>query len=563
MSLSEQTRIALLGARQARRALATQIFDSPVLRWAFRPGAGGQLLIVPQDLRTADPSFWQEIVLGQLGLAGSCADIADMSPFEVRPPNIAWERALHGFGWLRHLAASQEPEAVEMARDTVVEWTLRARSAHGVAWEPQVVARRVISWLSHSDFLLEGADATTYDAFARSLAEQVQRLTAGWRGGPDGHQRIVALTAIVLADLCVDGHESHLAGAEHALASELDRQILSDGGHISRNASVAVELLLDLLPLRQCFAARERPVPDALQAALTEMVSMLRYMRMGDGRLARFNGVSVASPAALATVLAYDDRPGVILDSAPASRYVRMQRGGTVILADAGSAPPLEFAGDAHAGCLSFELSSRQHLVIVNGGAPGPQDRDWVARARATASHNTLVLGESSSARLVNNRRVERVLGAIPIQGPDRVTTKLADETGALVWSASHDGYVKRFGLVHSRRIVMSASGSMIEGHDRLAGQQPGFRLATDIPFAVHFHLHPEGRCHAEDGTSSAVIVTPDGEIWRLVSQGLPVTIEESVYCADSTGPRRSMQIVIRGATFGESDIRWRLEQRA
>ena len=43
------------------------------------------------------------------------------------------------------------------------------------------------------------------------------------------------------------------------LAAELERQILPDGGHSSRNPSILVELLLDLLPLRQCFAARGQP----------------------------------------------------------------------------------------------------------------------------------------------------------------------------------------------------------------------------------------------------------------------------------------------------------------
>ena len=58
------------------------------------------------------------------------------------------------------------------------------------------------------------------------------------------------------ADLCIAGHERRLAQSQKLLVAELERQVLPDGGHISRNPWVLVELLLDLLPLRRCFAAR-------------------------------------------------------------------------------------------------------------------------------------------------------------------------------------------------------------------------------------------------------------------------------------------------------------------
>ncbi len=96
---------------------------------------------------------------------------------------------------------------------------------------------------------------------------------------------------------------------EKLLAAELERQVLPDGGHLSRNPSVLVELLLDLLPLRQCFAARRQPSRPrpALLAAIARMTAMLRHLRLGDGMLARFNGMGATERDVLATVLAYDE----------------------------------------------------------------------------------------------------------------------------------------------------------------------------------------------------------------------------------------------------------------
>jgi uncharacterized heparinase superfamily protein len=563
LSLAERSRIAFIAAKRSQRASVARLQFSPLLRWRFGTTSLGHLLIVPQNLRNADPSFWPELKLGQLGLAGVSAPLRDHSPLDIRPPNEAWARALHGFGWLRHMEAAGDEEARQVARQITVEWTIRQRGGHGLAWEPAVMGRRIISWLSYANFLLDDADVETYDAITASLGAQIVRLAACWRDGPDGYQRMLALTALVLADLCVAGHDRQLEEIEKVFAGEIERQILDDGGHVSRNPAVLVDLMLDLLPTRQCFAARGRKPPDALMQGLADAVAFLRYMRLGDGRLARFNGVSVASPAGLATVLAYDDRLGTPLASARHSGYVHLGRGATILVADAGAAPSFEFAGEAHAGCLSFEMSAGSRLVFVNGGAPSASDAEWRAQARATASHNTLCVNDVSSAKLVRHKKLEALIGGAPIRGPRTVDSSVEEANGDLVWRASHDGYFGRFGMIHRREIRLSASGSCIRGVDQLSGAATALRLKTDLPFAVHFHLHPEIDCELGDTPGTADIVTPEGQVWRFSASGAALSIEESTYFADSSGPRRTLQFVLRGTTFGETDVAWQIETRA
>src|SRR5262249_7041294 len=141
----------------------------------------------------------------------------------------------------------------------------------------------------------------------RSLAAQISYLTASWRNAPDGYPRLIALIALVQADLCTAMDERRLARSSRLLAAELERQILPDGCHLSRDPWVLVDLLLDLLPLRQCFAAQgKRPLP-ALIAAIGTMTRMLVTLRLGDGMLARFNGAGTSERDTLATVLTYGE----------------------------------------------------------------------------------------------------------------------------------------------------------------------------------------------------------------------------------------------------------------
>ncbi len=563
LTLKERLRIAAQSVERTKRAALAEVLASRLLGWSLAAPPADRLLIVPQDLRTADPSFWREIQHGQFGLAGSIAFLKGRSPFDIRPPTPAWERELHGFGWLRNLAAAGDDEAGETARRLATEWAIRFGGGSGIGAEPAVIARRLISWISYAALLLDGADAASYETITSSLGRQLALLSASWKDAPESYPRLLALIALVLADMSIVGHERHLKAAEAALDAELERQVLPDGGHISRNPSVLIEIMLDLLPLGQCFVARSRPHPPQLIEAMVRILPMLRYMRMGDGMLARFNGMSIPAAAGLGTVLAYDDGLSPVLYEARASGYARLEHESSIVIVDVGTPPPLPAAGEAQAGCLSFEMSSGARLLFVNGGMPGPAGGDWYPAARATASHNTLCLAEKSSSKLVTHRRLEELIGAPPIRYPDTVEWHLDETEEGTVLEASHDGYLRRFGLMHSRRLVLSPDGQRLSGCDKLEGQRQTVRLRADLPFAVHFHLHPDVASWLELAPNMVGLKLPNGERWRFVADGAAASIEEGASFANSAGPRAAMQIVLRGATYGESEVKWMIERVA
>lgn len=557
LNVTERLKIRSLSVERLRRRAVTLTLSSPLLRWRYAGNGADQILIVPQELRAADPSFWTEVAHGHFGLASQIADLKGASAFRITPPSLAWERELHGFGWLRHLAATEEEEAAATARDLVLEWIDIKKLSHGVAYEPEVIARRLISWISQANMLLEDLDARAYTQIMSSIGQQIVALRTTWRNAPDGVPRIVCLIALVLSGLAVSGHDRQLKEAEASLINELKRQILEDGGHVSRSASVLSDLILDLLPLGQCFGSRTLPAPDEINDAIKKSLRFLRFMRLGDGMLARFNGVSTGSPAALATVLGYSGGDFDIMPIARPSGYARLERGKTIIIADIGSPPPLELSTEAQAGALSFEMTSGRYLMFANSGFPGPADHDWDSAARATASHNTLCLAETSSSRLIRNEQLESLVDGLPIRGPDTVTAEFVDGPSQAELNASHDGYLKRFGLIHARRLALSSTGDRLDGLDTLEPPKGTLRLKQDLPYAIHFHLHPDCRCRlAAHGTCR--ITLPDGRTWLFtVDETAEMSIEESLYFVDSAGPRPSLQIVLRGTTFGETAVHW------
>jgi uncharacterized heparinase superfamily protein len=241
--------------------------------------------------------------------------------------------------------------------------------------------------------------------------------------------------------------------------------------------------------------------------------------------------------------------------------YVRLERASTVVLADAGPPPPMELAGTACAGCLSFELSSGSELVLVNGGIPGEIEASRRIVARATPNHNTLCLGEQSSAKLVRDARLEREIGAPPLRHPDHVMCTVREAEGGIELEASHDGYVGRWGLVHTRTLKLDATGSRLEGSDRLGPAKGLLRFSWDVPFSIHFHLHPGAEAAVEPSPEAVKLVLENGEHWRLSATGAAVSIEEGLYFADAAGACAAQQVVLRAQCHGESQVSWVIER--
>ena len=244
-----------------------------------------------------------------------------------RTSRFEWAVTLLSFSWLRHLRAADSAINRANARALIDEWINLQGGWHPLGWRLDILSRRIICWLSQAPFVLQDADARFYRRFIRRLTRQVRYLRRALKETRAGYPRLQALIALNYATLCMNGQSGALRGDARRLVEELRYQILPDGGHISRNPGVLIELLVDLLPLRQLFSARQLQPPAALNNAIDRMMPMLRFFRHADGHFAQFNGMGPTPIDLLATVLAYDDARGTPVSNAPHSGYHPSGRG--------------------------------------------------------------------------------------------------------------------------------------------------------------------------------------------------------------------------------------------
>jgi len=564
LAIGDHLKLSWLLLRGALRRLAGRLNGNPLGHWPLIALRADRLLIAPPDLRTADATSASEIYSGRFAFAGKVVICDGRSIFDMVPPSEEWAVELLGFGWLRHLRVADSAITRAHGRALVDEWITLHGSWHKLAWRPDVLSRRIMSWLSQSTLLLQDADIGFYRRFLRSLTRQVRYLrhTAGDARGGVAH--LHAMIALTNAALCMAGQARRIDSSTDRLRQELQRQILPDGGHIGRDPAAVIEILLELLPLRQAYSTRNVPPPPALLNAIDRMMPMLRFFCHSDGSFARFNGMGVTPVDLLLTLLAYDEAHGAPLSNAPYSGYQRLEAGGGVLIMDVGRAPPIEASFEAHAGCLAFEFSSsRQNLLIVNCGMPPTARDDWRQLARATPAHSTVTFNDTSSARFATSSTFRRLLGGAPmLRGPSRVALTRHDTPDALVLRATHDGYAESFGILHDRTLVLAANGSRLEGEDAFSSADGAAEVRTKRDkYAVRFHLHPSVKPTLLNGGRGVLLSAPDKEVWTFTVRDGRVELEDSVYLAGSEGPRRTAQLVIHGHARAVSRVAWILQQ--
>jgi uncharacterized heparinase superfamily protein len=319
-----------------------------------------------------------------------------------------------------------------------------------------------------------------------------------------------------------------------------------------------VELLLDLMPLRQAFAARNVQPPPQLNNAIDRMMPMLRFFRHGDGVFAHFNGMGPTQSDLVATILAYDDARGAPLANATHSGYQRLEARDMLVLMDTGTAPPLSASSEAHAGCLSFEMSSGLQRIVVNCGLPAVNRDNWRQVARATAAHSTVVFNDTSLARFVESGTFKRLIGTPMTDGPTKVPAGREDRPEGLVVRASHDGYSSRFGIIHQRELILGADGNRLDGDDMFAPAD-GHTLPSSAhdAFAIRFHLHPSIKASLLSDGHAVMLLPPNGPSWTFSAPEDRVDLEESVYLGGLDGARRTLQIVVYGRARKIPRLQW------
>jgi uncharacterized heparinase superfamily protein len=507
---------------------------------------------VPADLRLRISQRWPgdarrgaAIASGEIELAGEL--IRHPSP-RWFPPSAGseWLARWHGFGWIADLATAGGA-ARDAAGEMVQSWLRENTAWHGLTWRSDVLATRIFAWIAQFDEIVRrDHDQALRRAMLTSIVAQLRHLarTASWEVA--GAARLRALKGLIAGRVALGDSGPRLAKVLKGIEREVLVQVLPDGGHVSRNPSMQLQVLQDLIDLRGILRTARIETPGPVQQAIERMAPMLRFFRHGDRRLALFNDSLEEDGVLIDLVLTRSETKGGAPSQATHSGFDRLQAARSLVVVDTGRPPPRGFDERAHASALSFEMSHERERIIVNCGAYRGPKSSWSRVARASAAHSVLVVADTNSVEI----RQDGSLG----RGPAAIARERAEHQGQQWVSATHDGYRQRFGLTYARQLFLAADGEDLRGEERLIGR-PGAN------FAVRFHLHPSVQASLAQDAAAALLRLPSGMLWRLRAAGAEMSLGESVYLGSGEA-RKTQQVVLSGTVGVEgAAVRWALRR--
>ncbi|MEP1230147.1 MAG: heparinase II/III family protein [Litorimonas sp.] len=514
----------------------------------------------------------ENLLKGQFILGHQSLDVGlQGDPWTVAVPSIEFAQWLHGFDWLQDLLSPKKNAPVTRAMNYVDSWILTYGKWNDFSWQTDIIARRLFNWLTLWSPTFAKSDESDVGRRRRNVVyRQLKALKANYKYTEAGLSRLRAAAALAMGGAkLTEKADGFLSRGLDLLDTEIELQILPDGGHVSRSPEQALEALKILLALDTLLQDRGVEGSTFMSRAIDRLTPVVAFFRHSDGALAGFHGGSEGQKPLIDTLL--NAAPGTPkpFSYCPHTGYQRIERGSSILMVDTGSTPAWPFDVRTHMAPLAFELSTAAGRMIVNCGWNDTQPKAWKRPVRSAAAHNTLTLDNQSSGKLLPDGWKTRALGQAVLVEAGPVKAQRKEQSSGVWLEMSHDGYRAKYGLGHRRRFFVDNGGGDIRGEDSLyvpLGAQPVRR--DEIPFDIRFHFHPDVRVSLSQDQQSALLVIGGTSGWRFRTDGGLMRVEGSVYLGKGHKPVKSQQLVISGKAYGDGDgesrsnrVRWSLRE--
>ncbi len=504
-----------------------------------------RLLATPADPLLADAPRGKALLMGQFHFQGMAQKISAINYHKLQlPPAMA--DYIHRFDWLRDLtAATNRGEGAPIAAEIAESWLAgNTKKIREPAWSAENCAWRLLNMACAAPYILSSNDPVYRSSILNHFARTARHLDRSAPRGGSRFQRLCGWVGVVAASLLLPEGKARRIVGESGLRDSLAETIFDDGGVISRSPMQLIEIISLLSLLRQCFIVTREAMPEVLTDALGRAVPALLGLTHSDGGLGAWQGSGHIGANKIEAIVAASGIRARPHRQALDWGYQRVAASNSVLLLDAGP-PPL--AKQFSAGCastLAFELSHGSQRLIVNCGGSGLVGATIPASLarglRTTAAHSTLCIDDTNSTAILPGGQLGR--------GVSEVGLERRDIEKATRIEASHDGYARSFGFVHSRLLILRSDGLELRGEDSLlpAGRA---KPRDGVPCHLRFHLGPGIEIATGEREGAIMLRLADGSSWLFAAGSGDVQVDESLWIDEDGVPHPGQQIVVAAHT--------------
>ena len=456
---------------------------------------------------------------------------------------------LNSFFWLFSLDLKSSKENVQ---NVLLKWIEKNHKYNSKSWETDILARRIIAWLSNSQLTYEDGDNYFKEKFNHIIKKQINHLINEINKSNYVDDKIIGCAAIILVGLSYKDKDVYLDFGLNLLKKIIKYSFDNNGFPKSRNIRQLNFYLKYFVLIREWIKESQNEVPDYIDENIYYLGQAYSFIWQNNKKDFLFNGNYQSRNFEFDQYL---KRLGYSFKNKnyELGGYVILNNKKITFIEDIGTSPDKKFSGNYQAGSLSFEIFSNDKKLISNSGYYQNFRHTLNNVSKSTATHSTLVIDDTSSCKfnkdIKNNSQIS--------QGLKIIKKNIIFEKNYWKINASHDGYLKKYGIIHDREIEFYPEKIKFIGHDKIISKNK----RKNLKFEIRFHLEPNIKLMKTQDNKS-ILIDLEGEGWKFISSGHNIDIDNGLYFGKKNSFIENQNILISGMTNEENQtIKWEISK--
>jgi uncharacterized heparinase superfamily protein len=463
-------------------------------------------------------------------------------------------KKLHNFCWLPALNIKTEKELGCLIID---QWINNFSNYNEKYWTLDVVTMRLIYWISSYEIIFKNSDLIFRSKVINNIVKQTKHLFKNISLVSSGVDKIKSLAALILAGNSFEQYEEYTQYGLKNLEDELGSFINKDGFVKSKNPEDLFWALYFLVLIKEWLTLSRKQTPAFINIYINSLGICFKFLRFSNGDLPLFNGANHINTEKFYEFLEsrgyeFENMENIFCG------YAKIKSKKIELFIDANNPSSMLHSRNYQAGPLSFELASNGIKFICNSGSGKNLGEELSYLSSSTAAHSTVTINDTSSCIFQKNALIRRYFGNSLIEKHNIFKQEFKNDKEFIQCIIAHDGYEKRFKILHERQITLFKSKNHIEGIDSLKCKSLENKNLT---FSVRFHIHPDIRITKTMG-NDILLSSSEGEGWIFRSPQIPTKIEKNLYFGNPDNIKESSFILLEGNIENENtNIIWHLEK--
>ena len=454
---------------------------------------------------------------------------------------------LNNFFWFFSLDLKSSKKTVQ---SLIVNWIDNNNRYNDKSWNFDLTSKRIISWLSNHQLTYEDGDKEYRIKFNHCIQKQANHLLSEIRNSNDFENKMVGCAAIILTGLAYQNNKNYLDNGLNILKKIIKSSINNQGFPNSRNINQLIFYLKYFIVIREWFKESQNTVPEYIDETIYYLGLSYAFIWQNINHDILFNGNYISNNNEFDQYL---KRFGYTFknENKEVAGYAILKNKKIILAMDIGPSPIISQSNNYQSGALSFEIISSGKKLISNSGYFANKRNKLNKLSKSTALQSTLIIEDYSSCSF----KKREISGYVIDQGLKIINKNVIFEDNYWKISASHDGYLKKFGSIHNREIEFYPEQTKFIGTDKIIRNNKD----KNVKFDIRFHLDPGSKVMKTQDNKSILIELED-EGWKFSCDKFDISIDNGLYFGNKNSYKENHNIFISGITHEtEEIIRWEI----